>query len=49
MIVPFLMGLLAELVFESAATVRRSFDSEMSQYLEQHGFRSAPPDQAPAR
>ncbi len=49
MIVPFLIGLLADLVFESVATMRNSFTAEMDRHLDQRGFRPAPPEQAPAR
>ena len=49
MVVSFFMALLADLVFESAATMRRSFDSEMSRYLQQRGLRASRPDQTPAR
>ena len=43
MIVPLLIRLVAELVFDSAATLRRSFDTDMNRYLERRGFRSLPP------
>jgi len=49
MVVSFFMALLADLVFDSAATMRRSFDSEMSRYMEQRGVRAARPNHAPAR
>jgi hypothetical protein len=42
-----LLGLLADLVFESVATKARSFDAEMSRYFEQRGFHSSPPEHAP--
>lgn len=38
-----LMRLLADLVLDSAATLRRSFDSEVSQYFRERKFRSTPP------
>jgi hypothetical protein len=49
MVISLLLGLLRDLVFDSAVTMRRSFGSEMGRYLEQRGFESAPPEQAPAR
>ena len=49
MVVSFFMALLADLVFDSAATMRRSFGSEMSRYLEQRGVRAARPNRTPAR
>jgi hypothetical protein len=42
-----LMRLLADLVFESAVTMRRSFDSEVSRYFREQKFRSTP-SQPPA-
>jgi hypothetical protein len=48
-IVSLLMSVLADLVLNSAGTLRRLFDSEMSRYLDQRGFRPAPPRQAPTR
>jgi len=49
MIVPLLIGFLADLVFESVAAMRSSFTKEMDRHLDQRGFRPAPPEQAPAR
>jgi len=49
MVVSFFMALLADLVFDSAATMRRSFGSEMSRYMERRGVRAARPDHTPAR
>ena len=37
------MRLLADLVLDRAATMRRSFDAEMSHYLRDRKFQSAPP------
>jgi hypothetical protein len=37
MVVQLLMGLLADLVFESAASMRRSFTEEVDHYLQQPG------------
>jgi len=41
MIAGFLLGLLAEMVFESAGSLRRSFGTEMDRYFERRRF--APP------
>lgn len=38
-----LIRLLADLVLDSAATMRRSFDSELSRYFQERNFRSTPP------
>jgi hypothetical protein len=38
--VPMLMRLLADAVFESALSMRRSFEQEMTRYLEERGFRA---------
>jgi hypothetical protein len=38
MIAGFLLGLLAEVVFESAASVRRSFGMEMDRYFARRRF-----------
>jgi hypothetical protein len=43
MIFPLLLRLVADLVFDSAAVLRRSFDADMSRYLERRGFRTSPP------
>ena len=37
------MRLLADLMLDRAATTRRSFDAEMSQYLRDRKFQSVPP------
>jgi hypothetical protein len=37
MVVQLLMGLLADLVFESTASMRRSFTQEVDHYLQQSG------------
>lgn len=50
MVAQLLVGLFADLILDSAVTLRRSFDSTMSRYLEQQGFRSTTrAKQAPAR
>jgi hypothetical protein len=49
MIVTLLMGLVADLVFDSAASMRRSFGAEFDRYFSDRGFRSTPPKQPPAR
>jgi hypothetical protein len=38
MIAQLLLGFLADLVFESAAASRRSYQAEVSRYLERRGF-----------
>jgi hypothetical protein len=38
MVVQLLMGLLGDLVFQSAASMRRSFDQDINRYLQQRGF-----------
>jgi hypothetical protein len=43
MILSLLARLVADLVFESAVELQRSFDAEMSRYLEQRDFRTPPP------
>jgi hypothetical protein len=43
MVVQLLMGLLADLVFESAARMRRSFTEEVDHYLQQPGSRRGKP------
>ena len=40
MLVSLLIGLLADLVFESAATMRRSFGSDVDRYFARRGYRS---------
>ena len=49
MIVTLLIGLVADLVFESAASMRRSFDTEIERYFQDRGFRSTPAKPTPAR
>ncbi|MGH7348909.1 MAG: hypothetical protein ACREI6_02755 [Candidatus Rokuibacteriota bacterium] len=44
-----LMRLLADLVLDSATTMRRSFDSEVSRYFEERKLRSTPPKAPPGR
>jgi len=41
MIAGFLLGVLADVVFESAGSLRRSFGTEMDRYFERRKF--APP------
>lgn len=43
MIGSIVMRLLADLVLDRAGTMRRSFDAEMTQYLRDRKFQSAPP------
>ena len=38
MVVQLLMGLLGEFVFQSASSMRRTFDQEITRFLQQHGF-----------
>jgi hypothetical protein len=49
MIVTLLMGIVADLVFESTAAMRRSFDADIDRYLNERGFRSTPPKPTPVR
>jgi hypothetical protein len=49
MIVTLLMGLVADLVFDSAASMRRSFDAEIDRYLQGRGLRATPAKPAPTR
>jgi hypothetical protein len=49
MIVTLLMGLVADLVFDSAASMRRSFDAEIERYIEGRALRSTPPKPTPVR
>jgi hypothetical protein len=48
MIAGFLLGLLADVVFGSAASMRRSFETEMDEYFERRGF-AAPGKRARTR
>jgi hypothetical protein len=48
-IVTLLMGLVADLVFDSASSMRRSFDAEIDRYLQGRGLRSTPPKANPTR
>ena len=38
MIVPLLLGLVADLVFDSAAARHRAYESEIDRYLAERGF-----------
>ena len=38
MIAGFLLGLLADVVFESASALRRSFGTDMDRYFDRRGF-----------
>jgi hypothetical protein len=49
MVVQLLMGLLADLVFESTASMRRSFTEEVDHYLQQPGSRGAKTKPNPTR
>ena len=50
MIAGLVLGLLADLVFESAASTRRTFGSDMERYLARRGFVAAlRSPQTPAR
>lgn len=44
-VIALLMGLLADVVFQSASAAHRSFETEMARYMDQRGFAVA---QAPA-
>jgi hypothetical protein len=48
-IVTLLVGLVADLVLESAASMRRAFGTEIDRYFEDRGFRSTPPKVTPVR
>jgi hypothetical protein len=49
MIVRLLIDLLAGLVFDSTATMRRSFRSDVDHYCAERGLRSDLPPKTPAR
>jgi hypothetical protein len=49
MIVTLLIGLVADLVFDRAASMRRAFDAEIDRYFEARGYRSTTPKHTPAR
>ncbi len=49
MIAEFVMQVLAEIVFKSAASSPRSFDAEMARYLDQRGFGPAVAKAVPLR
>ena len=50
MIAGLLLGLLADVVFDAAASTRRSFDADMERYLSGRRFASArKPTPTPAR
>ena len=38
MIAGFLLGLLTDIVFESAASLRRAFGTDMGRYFDRRGF-----------
>jgi hypothetical protein len=42
-IAKLLLGFAADIVFESAASMARSFHSEMTQYLDERGLMQEPP------
>jgi hypothetical protein len=44
-----LMRVLADLVLDSAVSMRRSFDSEVSRYFREQKFRTDPPATPPTR
>jgi len=49
MIVTMLMGFLADLVFSSATSMRRSYRTDMDRYVAKRGLRSDSPRQTSAR
>jgi hypothetical protein len=49
MIVRLLVDLLADLVFDSTATMRRSFRADVDRYYAERGLRSDLPPKMPAR
>ena len=49
MIVSLLMGLVADLVFDRTASMRRSFDAEIDRYYRDRGLHSTPPRPTPTR
>jgi hypothetical protein len=49
MIVTLLMGFVADLVFDSAASMHRSFGAEVDRYFQARGFRATPPRRRPGR
>jgi hypothetical protein len=50
MIVSLLVGFVADLVLESAASMRRGFGAEIDRYFQDRGFRATPPPKhTPAR
>ena len=49
MIVSLLIGLVADLVFDTAASMRRSFGAEIDRYYQDRGVRSTPPNPTPTR
>ena len=49
MLVTLLMGFLADLVFDSAATMRRSYRADVGRYFAKRGLRSDSPGQTSAR
>ena len=49
MVATLLLGFIAELVFDAAASMRRSFGNEMDRYFEARHFRPARPKPASTR
>ena len=49
MIVTLLMGFLADLVFDSASRMRRSYRADLDRYVAESGLRSDSPRQTTAR
>jgi hypothetical protein len=49
MIVTLLVGLVADIVFESAAAMRRAFGAEIDRYFQDRGLHSTPPKATPIR
>ncbi|HEY7520451.1 MAG TPA: hypothetical protein VIE36_19355 [Methylomirabilota bacterium] len=47
MIAGLVLGLLADLVFESVTSMRRAFATEMDRYLARRGFVATPPPARP--
>jgi len=49
MIVSLVMGFLADLIFNSASSMRRSYQDDMDRYVARRGLRSAPARQSTTR
>ena len=49
MIVSLLMGLVADLVFDTAASMRRTYGAEIDRYCRDRGLRTTPPKPTPTR